>query len=182
MITTPEEIDALEGRDLDVAVAEYVMFQAPTPTLEYAKTQIGWRYISSTGTIFILTTGELLPMLPGGELKQPEGSDYLNDHYALYVAEYLGDRIADEVAAYRLEPAHYSDGTNMNATWQVVEAMWAKGYKAASAFAVWWKGGRNWPHVDTVYAYAAPKAARAICRAALHAMLDAEKEDSHDHP
>lgn len=183
MNLTHEQIDNLQGRELDAAVAEFVMGESLIPPLEYAKAKVGWRYIASSGRPFQLRTGEDLYVPPGASLKQPEGTTGWNDRYALCVAEHLGDTIADEVAAYRLEPKHYSDETDMNATWQVVDAMKKRDcyvtlYYYNDAEPEWivsfytrnMQAGRYFLEGDAENTHLA----LAICRAALHALADAQ--------
>ncbi len=81
------------------------------PSREYTMARVAWRYITGTGHEFIVHINDqtrYISVPPGKELRHPEGSDYWNDRYALYVAEQLGDDIAAEVDAYRIDPPPYS--------------------------------------------------------------------------
>ena len=112
---------ALDLRKIDELVAEHVMGSTLVPPLGYRMAQVGWRYISCTGPVFELRTGERLPMPEGRSIPQPEGTDDWNSRYAWYVAKHLGDRIAAEVDAVRYTPKAYS--SDIAAAWEVVEEM-----------------------------------------------------------
>jgi hypothetical protein len=112
-------------RELDYRLAE-LLGKCLIPPRELAMVKVGWEYIAITGPVFKLRTGESLPMPNGNKLRQPEGSDDWNDRYALYVAEYLGDRIKDEVDDIRIEPPHYS--TDPAACAEMDEKMRERGY------------------------------------------------------
>lgn len=154
--------------ELDALVAEKVMGISLVPPRELAMARVGARYVTSTGPVFLLTTGEDLPMSYGADLRAPEGSDYWNDRYYLYVAEHLGDRIKDEVDAYRLSPEPYS--TDIAAAWTVlgrfpkviVERDGAAWYAQVSHI----RDGDHWEW----YAAEGISAPEAICRATLLAV------------
>lgn len=112
----------MDNREIDKLIAEKVMGENLKPHKDLAKVAIGRKYIAMTGPVFHLTTGEML-RIPRhiDELRVPVGSTDLNDRYCLYVAEYLGERIADEVDAYRLNAKTYS--SNPQVVWLVIKAM-----------------------------------------------------------
>ena len=111
-----------------------------------------------------------VPVPPGEELMPVEGSSYFNDRYALYIAEQLGDRIAEEVAAYRLDPRPYS--TDLVAAWEVLE-QWKLNTSTFADLGLWRQNG-YWrcelfvPSMQwTAWGDTAP---HAICLAALTAI------------
>jgi len=110
------------GAELDALVAEKVMGLNLVEPREFAMARVAWRHILATGTDFIVDVDghHLRIAVPMGEtLRMPQGSDYFNDRYALYIAEQLGDRIAKEVDEYRSAAKPYS--TDIAAAWSVVE-------------------------------------------------------------
>lgn len=111
-VTSPEELCAL--------VEERVLGRSLKPHRDVAMVAVGWRYVAVTGNPFTLTTGEQLLMPHGSKLPQPHGTDGWNARYSYYVAQHLGDRIKDEVEAYRLKPRNLLTWAGMGL---VVEAM-----------------------------------------------------------
>lgn len=66
--------------------------------------------------------------MPSGEtLRKPEGTDYWNARYYLYVAEHLGEAITAEVDAYRVTPEPYS--SDLNAAMRAYEEFRKRGWR-----------------------------------------------------
>ena len=116
---TREEILSMSaGRELDALVAEKVMGIDLKPHRDVALAQIGWKYVSVTGPVFKLKTGDELALPNGRELRKPEGTDDWNARYTCKVGEFLAEKypyIAQEVEDYRLEARPYS--TDISAAW-----------------------------------------------------------------
>lgn len=101
------DIDTLPaGREMDALVAELLGVDIPTP--ELAKARVGMSYVISTGPIFSLKDGRSLLVPKGESLPDVPGTDDWNARYGVVVADFLGDEIRDEIAAYRLPPKPYS--------------------------------------------------------------------------
>lgn len=112
-------------RQLDAALARALGVDRP-PSREYAMAKVAWRYVSVTGNEFRLLDGRTVTMPDGTTLPMPAGSTYRNDRYALFLAHFLGDEIAAEVDAYRLDaPAYTTNGTDMLA---LLSAMRGRGW------------------------------------------------------
>lgn len=107
MGTNRERILALEGRELDRAVADALGTNMP-PSREFAMTKVAGSKVCETGSTFKLRDGRSFPVPRGEWLPQPEGSSDWNDRYFFHVAKQLGAEIDGEVALYRIAALLYS--------------------------------------------------------------------------
>ena len=164
------DIDTMPaGREIDALVAALLGVDIPTP--ELAKAQVGMSYVVSTGPVFKLKDGRSVSMPEGSTLPDVPGTNHWNARYGIVVADFLGDEIRDEIAAYRLPPKPYS--TSMDAAWEVVEKLkhlgFTLGFLSNEDERLQWDvsfGPNGRSEKNCVYEDTAPL---AICRAALKA-------------
>ena len=123
------------SRELDALVAEKVMGLTLVPDKAFAKAKVGMRYVSCTGNPFTLRDGRTVPMPEGNTLPDVPGGQW-NDRYGVVVADFLGDEVAGEVAAFLLTPKPFS--TDIAAAWELVEKL--KEMPMVDVM-VWWNCG-----------------------------------------
>jgi len=163
MTLTHEQIENLQGRELDAAVAVAIL---------------GWTWQRKTRDYFPprQTAQPRLCALqpPDPDPHGYERVNYFAPHWEVldyvpgpeerFTSWYLSVVKRNE----RREPVewelpHFSDGTDMNATWRVVEAIWWNKDEVLRAFDRWWAGELL---TDTagITLYLSTSAALAICR------------------
>lgn len=174
-------------QDLDSLVSERVMGRN-LHNRARAIIEVGRDYVTVTGPVFELRTGDQLPMPAGETLPKPESSCHWNDRYYHRVGEFLMGKypeIAAEVEEWRMKPKPYS--TDITAAWEVAEHLRAEWLQLdAHETCFWqfidcassgWRVDICWGHHDgdqELHSVSDASLPRAICKAAL---LWAEEEE-----
>jgi len=108
------DIDTMPaGPALDRLVATEVMGRDLKPSRDYAKEEVGWRFISCTGNPFELRDGRQAYVPKGDDLPHPadDCKDTWNARYVIYVVDhYLNENgeIEEELDAVHLPVELYS--------------------------------------------------------------------------
>ena len=172
------DIDTMPaGPALDRLVATEVMGRDLKPSRDYAKEEVGWRFISCTGNPFELRDGRQAYVPKGDDLPHPadDCKDTWNARYVIYVVDhYLNENgeIEEELDAVHLPVELYS--IKPGPAMEVVEKMREDGWGVSwdwddtghSIYLKRWKDG--WQGVDVT---CCETFELAVCRAAYKAKM-----------
>lgn len=109
-------------RELDILISEKLMGICLKPDRYDAMRIVGAKRVMETGPEFKLNDGTIVPMPTGQDLfERYDHKVRGNALYYVYIAEFLGDKVRDEIDSIRLDPKPYS--TEISAAWEVVEKL-----------------------------------------------------------